>query len=40
MTQAFALCCTLPAAAEFREEVAFMQAVRTVLIKRDPVTFE
>jgi len=38
MTQAFALCCTLPAAVEFREEVAFMQAVRTVLIKRDPVT--
>jgi type I restriction enzyme R subunit len=38
MTQGFALCCTLPAAVELREEIAFMQAVRTVLIKRDPIT--
>jgi type I restriction enzyme R subunit len=38
MTQAFALCCTLPAAMEYREEIAFMQAVRTILTKRDPAT--
>jgi type I restriction enzyme R subunit len=38
MTQAFALCCTLPGAVEFREEVAFMQAVRIILTKRDPTT--
>jgi type I restriction enzyme R subunit len=38
MTQAFALCCTLPAAVEYREEIAFMQAVRIILTKRDPVT--
>ncbi len=36
MTQAFALCCTLPGALEYREEIAFMQAVRTILTKRDP----
>lgn len=36
MTQAFALCCTLPGAMEYREEIAFMQAVRTILTKRDP----
>ena len=36
MTQAFALCCTLPAAASFRDEVAFFQAVRTILTKADP----
>lgn len=38
MTQAFALCCTLPGALEYREEIAFMQAVRTILTKRDPAT--
>ncbi|MHB8304009.1 MAG: DUF3387 domain-containing protein [Acidobacteriaceae bacterium] len=36
MTQAFALCCTLPGALEYREEIALMQAVRTILTKRDP----
>lgn len=36
MTAAYALCCTLPGAVEYREEIAFMQAVRTVLTKRDP----
>jgi len=38
MTAAFALCCTLPAAVKYREEIAFMQAVRTILTKRDPTT--
>jgi type I restriction enzyme R subunit len=38
MTQAFALCCTLPGAVEYREAIAFMQAVRTILTKRDPAT--
>jgi type I restriction enzyme R subunit len=36
MTQAFALCCTLPTAAKHREEIAFFQAVRAILTKRDP----
>ena len=36
MTQAFALCCTLPGAAKYRDEIAFFQAVRTILTKRDP----
>ena len=36
ITQAFALCCTLPGAAEYREEIAFFQAVRVVLTKTDP----
>jgi type I restriction enzyme R subunit len=36
MTQAFALCCTLPDAAQYRDEIAFFQAVRTILTKRDP----
>jgi type I restriction enzyme R subunit len=36
MTAAYALCCTLPGAIEYREEIAFMQAVRTILTKRDP----
>jgi type I restriction enzyme R subunit len=31
MTQAFALCCTLPEAAVYRDEIAFFQAVRTRL---------
>ena len=38
MTQAFALCCTLPGAAEYREEIAFFQAVRVVLTKSNPST--
>jgi type I restriction enzyme R subunit len=38
MTQAYALCCTLPAAVEFREEIAFLQAVRIILTKRDPTS--
>ncbi|MFZ0662409.1 MAG: type I restriction endonuclease subunit R [Acidobacteriaceae bacterium] len=38
MTQAFALCCTVPGAVEYREEIAFLQAVRTILTKRDPAT--
>jgi type I restriction enzyme, R subunit len=38
MTAAYALCCTLPGAVEYREEIAFMQAVRTILTKRDPAT--
>jgi type I restriction enzyme R subunit len=38
MTQAYALCCTLPAAVEFREEIAFLQAVRIILTKRDPAS--
>ncbi|HEV2709889.1 MAG TPA: type I restriction endonuclease subunit R [Edaphobacter sp.] len=36
MTQAFALCCTLPDAAKHREDIAFFQAVRTILTKSDP----
>jgi type I restriction enzyme R subunit len=36
MTQAFALCCTLSGAAQYRDEIAFFQAVRTILTKRDP----
>jgi type I restriction enzyme R subunit len=36
MTQAFALCCTLEAAAKHRDEIAFFQAVRAILTKRDP----
>jgi type I restriction enzyme, R subunit len=36
ITQAFALCCTLPAATEYRDEIAFFQAVRTILTKSDP----
>ena len=36
MTQAFALCCTLPGAVEYREEIAFLQAVRVILTKSDP----
>jgi len=36
ITQAFALCCTLPGAAKHREEIAFFQAVRTILTKNDP----
>jgi type I restriction enzyme R subunit len=38
MTAAYALCCTLSGAVEYREEIAFMQAVRTILTKRDPAT--
>ena len=36
MTQAFALCCTLPEATQYTEEIAFFQAVRTILTKSDP----
>lgn len=36
MSQAFALCCTLPDAVKYREEIAFFQAVRTILTKSDP----
>jgi type I restriction enzyme R subunit len=36
MSQAFALCCTLPEAAKYKEEIAFFQAVRTILTKSDP----
>lgn len=36
--QAFALCCTLPEAAQYRDEIAFFQAVRAILTKRDPTS--
>src|SRR5690606_11377357 len=35
MTKAFSLCCTLEEAKAVREEVAFLQAVRVILTKRD-----
>jgi type I restriction enzyme R subunit len=35
MSQAFTLCCTLDEAKAVREEVAFFQAVKVILIKRD-----
>ncbi|MBP7454462.1 MAG: DUF3387 domain-containing protein, partial [Ottowia sp.] len=35
LTQAFSLCCTLDEARAVREEVAFMQAVKVILTKRD-----
>jgi type I restriction enzyme, R subunit len=35
MTQAFTLCCTLAEAKAVREEVAFMQAVKVILTKKD-----
>ncbi|MBF0125134.1 MAG: type I restriction endonuclease subunit R [Magnetococcales bacterium] len=35
MSKAFTLCCTLDAAKAVREEVAFFQAVRIILTKRD-----
>ncbi|MFE8646619.1 type I restriction endonuclease subunit R [Sphingomonas sp. NCPPB 2930] len=35
LTQAFSLCCTLDEAKEVREEVAFMQAVKVLLTKRE-----
>ncbi len=35
LTQAFSLCCTLDDAKAVREEVAFMQAVKVILTKRD-----
>ena len=35
MSQAFSLCCTLPAAKALRNEVAFMQTVKVILTKRD-----
>ena len=35
MTKAFSLCCTLDEAKALREEVAFLQAVKVILTKRD-----
>ncbi|OJV69607.1 MAG: DEAD/DEAH box helicase, partial [Burkholderiales bacterium 64-34] len=35
LTQAFSLCCTLDEAKAVREDVAFMQAVKVILTKRD-----
>lgn len=35
MSKAFSLCCTLDEAKSLREEVAFMQAVKVILTKRD-----
>ena len=35
MSKAFSLCCTLDEAKALREEVAFMQAVKVILTKRD-----
>ena len=35
MSKAFSLCCTLDEAKAVREEVAFMQAVKVILTKRD-----
>ena len=35
MSKAFTLCCTLDAAKDVREEVAFMQAVKVILTKRE-----
>ncbi len=35
LTKAFSLCCTVDEAKELREEVAFMQAVKVILTKRD-----
>ena len=35
MSHAFSLCCTLPDAKAHRDEVAFMQAVKVILTKRD-----
>jgi type I restriction enzyme R subunit len=35
MSQAFSLCCTLDEAKAVREEVAFLQAVKVILTKRD-----
>ena len=35
LTQAFSLCCTLDEAKAVREEVAYMQAVKVILTKRD-----
>ncbi len=35
MSKAFSLCCTLDEAKSVREEVAFMQAVKVILTKRD-----
>lgn len=37
MSKAFSLCCTLDEAKAVREEVAFMQAVKVILTKRDIV---
>lgn len=37
LSKAFALCCTLDQAVAYREEIAFFQAIKTVLTKRDTV---
>jgi type I restriction enzyme R subunit len=36
ISQAFALCCTLDEAGEYRDEIAFFQAIRAVMMKGDP----
>jgi type I restriction enzyme R subunit len=38
ITQAFALCCTLEGATQYRDEIAFLQEIRVVLTKADPAT--
>ena len=38
MSQAFSLCCTLPEAKALRDEIAFMQAVKVILTKREAST--
>ena len=38
MSKAFSLCCTLDEAKAIREEVAFLQAIKVMLIKRDAST--
>ena len=43
MSKAFSLCCTLDEAKAVREEVAFLQAVKVILTKRDrpdPITWK
>ena len=36
VSKAFALCCTLDEARSFRDEIAFFQAIRSALAKKDP----
>jgi type I site-specific restriction-modification system R (restriction) subunit len=36
ISQAYSLCCTLDEAKEYTDEIAFLQAVRAVLVKGDP----
>jgi type I restriction enzyme, R subunit len=35
MTRAFAICCTLDEALVYREEIAFFQVIKAILIKHD-----